>query len=132
MRPSPTAQHWVRDERGSATVEVAIALPVVMLLLMLVVQAGVYFHTQAVATTAANKGLDALRVETGTAHAATDTTSRFLDRHAPALRSSDIDAARTGDTAQVTVSGDVVSLVFGVDLFPVRVTASAPVEQVTP
>ena len=41
-------------------------LPVVMLLLMVVVQAGVYFHTRAVATTAARKAVTAARIEEGT------------------------------------------------------------------
>ena len=130
MRPTPRARHGPDDDRGSATVEVAVALPVVMLLLMLVVQAGVYFHTRAVATTAAHKGLDALRVEEGSTPAARAATEGFLDRNAPALEGRTIHVDRTGERAEVTVSGDVVSLIFGVDLFPVSVTADAPIEQV--
>jgi Flp pilus assembly protein TadG len=132
MRRAPRARHGRLDDRGSATVEVAIALPVVMLLLMLVVQAGVYFHTRAVSTTAAHKGLDALRVEEGSTPAARATTEDFLDRNAAALDSRVVGVDRTGEMAEVTVSGEVVSLIFGVDLFPVRVTATAPIEQVTP
>ena len=132
MRPVPRSRHGPRTDRGSATVEVAVALPVVMLLLMLVVQAGVYFHTRAVATTAAHKGLDALRVEEGSTSGARAATEDFLDRNAPALDSRTVDVDRTSETAEVTVSGDVVSLIFGVDLFPIRVTATAPIEQVTP
>lgn len=130
MRPTPRAQHGPGGDRGSATVEVAVALPIVMLLLMLVVQAGVYFHTRAVATTAAHKGLDALRVEEGSTSEARAATEDFLDRNAPALDARTVDVDRTDGTAEVTVSGDVVSLIFGVDLFPVRVTANAPLEQV--
>jgi Flp pilus assembly protein TadG len=132
MRPTPRARHGPHSDRGSATIEVAVALPIVMLLLMLVVQVGVYFHTRAVATTAAHKGLDALRVEEGSVPAARAATEGFLDRNAPALETHTVDVARTGDIAEVTVSGDVVSLIFGADLFPVRVTAVAPIEQVTP
>lgn len=130
MRTTPKARHGPGGDHGSATVEVAVALPIVMLLLMLVVQAGVYFHTRAVATTAAHKGLDALRVEEGSPSAAHAATEDFLDRNAPALEARAVGVDRTGGTAEVTVSGDVVSLIFGVDLFPVRVTASAPIEQV--
>jgi Flp pilus assembly protein TadG len=132
MRPIPRSRHGPLNDRGTATVEVAVALPVVMLLLMLVVQAGVYFHTSAVATTAAHKGLDALRVEEGSAPAARAATEGFLDSNAPALETRAVAVDRSGDRAEVTVSGEVVSLVFGVDLFPVHVTATAPIEQVTP
>jgi Flp pilus assembly protein TadG len=108
MRPART-RHSPRTDRGSATVEVAIALPVVLLLLMLVVQAGVYFHTRAVATTAAHKGLDALRVEEGSTRAARDATEDFLDRNAGALDAPSVQVDRGGDTAEVTVSGDEVT-----------------------
>jgi Flp pilus assembly protein TadG len=132
MRPAPCARHGPCDDRGSATIEMAIAFPVVIALLMMVVQAGVYFHTRAVATTAAHKGLDALRVEEGSTPAAVAATEDFLDRNAAALDSRVVGVDRTGEMAEVTVSGDVVSLIFGVDLFPVTVTATAPIEQVTP
>ncbi len=132
MRPTQRLRPGGRRDRGSATVEAAIVVPVVMLLLMLVVQAGLYFHTRAAAQTAAYKGLDALRVEDGSVPSARDATNTFLDRNAGALETRTIQAERSGDRAHVTVSGEVVSLVFGAHLFPVRVTAAAPIEQVTP
>jgi hypothetical protein len=103
-----------------------------MLLLMLVVQAGVYFHSRAVVTTAARKGLDAARVEEGSIAEARSVTEAFLDRNAGALDARSVDVSRDADRAEVSVSGEVTSLIFGVDLFPVRVTASAPVEAITP
>ena len=133
-RPHARSRHGPsRDrDRGSATVEVAVALPVMMLLLMAVVQAGVYFHTRAVATTAAHKGLDAVRVEDGTAADARTAAGEFLDRNAGALTSRNVYAQRQAGTAEVTVTGDVTSLIFGIDAFSIRVTAAAPVEAVTP
>ena len=107
-------------------------MPIVMLLLMLVVQAGIYFHTRAVAVTAAHKGTDAVRVEDGSIHAGEAATEGFLDRNAPALGERNVEVRRDADRAEVTVTGQVVSLMFGVDLFPVHVTAQAPIEQVTP
>lgn len=105
-------------------------MPILTLLLMLVIQAGIYFHTRAVATTAASKGVDALRVDGGTPAAGRDATEQFLDRNAPALDRRTVEAARTGGRAEVSVSGQVVSLVFGIDLFPIQVRQTAPVEQV--
>jgi cytosine/adenosine deaminase-related metal-dependent hydrolase len=82
--------------------------------------------------TAAHKGADAVRVEAGSIPAGRSATETFLDRNAPALEERNVAVARTADRAEVTVSGRVISLVFGIDLFPVSVTAEAPIEQVTP
>jgi Flp pilus assembly protein TadG len=108
----------------------AVLLPLMLLLLMVVVQVGIWFHTRAVMVTAANKGVDAARVDDGTAADGRRATEDFL-RHAGALRSDTIDVERSTATASVTVSGQVVSLLFGVPL-DITVTAEAPIEEVTP
>jgi Flp pilus assembly protein TadG len=128
----PSRLNSRNDDTGSATVEVTIVMPIVMLLLLLVVQAGIYFHTRAVATTAANKGVDALRVADGTPAAGRNATEQFLARHAPALDQRNVEVARTSERAEVTVTGTVDSLLFGIDLFPIQVSETAPIEQVTP
>lgn len=117
-------------DRGSATVELAIVMPLVMLLLMVVVQAGVYFHTQAVATTAAREAVDAARVANGTTAAGSATAKEFLDQSGQALENRHVEVARDGTIATATVSGGVASVLFGVP-FRVSVTVSAPLERAT-
>jgi len=112
-------------------VETAVLLPVVMLLLMLVVQAGVYFHTRAVATTAARKAVTAARIEDGTPADGQQAADQFLDQNGAALRARQVDVTRSDTTATATVSGDVASVLFGVP-FSVSVTVDAPAERVTP
>ena len=123
-------QAFTRTEHGSTTVEVAVLLPLMMLLLMVIVQTGIWFHTRAVMTTAANKGLDAARVDDGTNADGRQATEDFLS-HAGALRDHTVNVQRHGDTASVTVSGGVLSLLFGAPL-EVTVTVEAPIEQVSP
>ena len=118
-------------QRGSSTVEVAVLLPLIMLLLMVVVQAGIYFHTRAVAVTAARKGVTAARVETGSVADGERVAGQFLDQNGAALTNRQVDVSRSRDTATVTVTGDVASVIFGVP-FTVTITVDAPVEQVTP
>jgi Flp pilus assembly protein TadG len=118
-------------ERGSATVQLAIAMPLVMLLLMVVVQAGLYFHTQAVATTAARKAVDAARVSGGSSAAGVATADEFLGESGRSLDHPRVAVVRSRGSATSTVSGRVVSVLFGIPL-TVSVTVSAPVEQVTP
>lgn len=112
------------------TVETAVLLPVMMLLLMAVVQAGLWFHTRAVMQTAANRGVDATRIEHGTLADGHTATTDFLN-HTSALQHETIDIHQDADTVTSTVSGRVVSLIFGAPL-PITVTAQAPTEQVTP
>jgi Flp pilus assembly protein TadG len=129
-------RRWPRarchDDKGGITIEAVVVVPVAMLLLMLVVQAGVYFHTRAVAVTAAHHGLDAARVEPGSASDAQNVTETFLRRHAGGLRDQSVGVSRGSETATVAVSGDVVSLLFGVPVFSLDVTVRAPVERVVP
>jgi Flp pilus assembly protein TadG len=121
-----------RDDGGLAAIEAAIALPIALLLLLMVVQAGVYFHTRSAAASAAHHGLDATRVETGSVGRGHAVVEDFLGRHAGALQSHDVDVRRGDDTATVTVSGQVVSVLFGAPLFPLHVTVRGPVEEVVP
>jgi hypothetical protein len=102
-----------------------------MLLLMVVVQAGLYFDTRAVAVAAARKAVTTARLDGGSASDGEGVAARFLDENAAALSSRRITVTRAGGIASATVSGRVASVLFGVP-FTVSVTVDAPVEQVTP
>ena len=119
-----------QDDSGATTVEVAVVLPLLLLLLMVVVQVGLWFHVRSVMAAAANKGVDATRVEAGTAADGERAAEEFLD-HTAALDDVTIEAERDADQARVEVSGRVVSLLFGAPLH-LSVTVDAPVEQVRP
>jgi Flp pilus assembly protein TadG len=119
-----------RGDAGSSVVEVAVLLPLMLLLLMAVVQLGLWFHVRAVMTTAANKGLDAARVDGGTTGEGQRAAEEFLAK-TEALDGVSVDVERGVDSASVQISGDVVSLVFGWPMH-VRVAVEAPVEQVSP
>jgi Flp pilus assembly protein TadG len=100
-----------------------------VLLLMVVVQFGVYFHTRAVVTTAAHQGADNARVLNGTAEAGDAAATQFLDQSAGALRDRSVSVDRTATEVTVTISGEVLSLIPFAS-FPVEVTISSPVERV--
>ncbi len=118
-----------RDERGSTTVEFVVLVPLMVMLFMVVVQFGVYFHTRAVATTAAHQAVDNARILDGTADAGTAAATQFLDQNAGALRDRDVSVERTDTAVRVTVTGEVLSLIPFAS-FPLDVTVSAPVERV--
>src|SRR4051812_40478818 len=69
-----------RDDRGSATVEFLICAAAMVLLLMMVVQVGVWYHTSAVAQTAARLGLDHVRTFDGSTHEGIEVATEFIDQ----------------------------------------------------
>ena len=120
-----------RGDCGSTVVELAVVLPLMILLLMMVIEAGIYFHTRAVVVTAARHGLDSARAENGSTVDGTASTNQFLDQAAGGLRTRSVQVTRTATDATVTVSGDVVSVLPLVP-FTVDVTVTAPVERILP
>jgi hypothetical protein len=108
-----------------------ICAALMVMLLIVIVQVGVYFHTRAVAQTAARQGLDRVRVVDGSTDSGVATANEFLDQAGGSLDDRNVTATRTAVHATVTVSGSVVSIIPGLDLH-VDVTVDAPLERVTP
>lgn len=124
-----------RDERGSATAELAIAMPLVLLLLLCVAQFTVYLHATHIAQAAAAQGLSAVRVVAGSAAAGQAQTNQTLAQLGGGpLRNTSVAVRRDSDRAAVTVSGDATRVL---PFLTLRVHAQAvgPVErlmEVTP
>lgn len=123
------AHRRCESDRGSTSVEFVTLVPLMVLLLIAVVQLGVYFHTRAAVTTAARQGVDNARVLDGTSDAGARATNQFLDQSAAALRDRSVAVDRTATEVSVSVSGSVVSLIPFAS-FPLTVTVEAPVERV--
>jgi Flp pilus assembly protein TadG len=116
-----------RGQSGSATTELVLLMPVVLLLVLLIVQFGLWLHARQVATAAAQEGLVAAQVETGTAAAGHDRAVAFLTQ-AGGLREVRVDAARDLTTARVTVTGTTPAVIPGTAL-GVAGVAEGPVER---
>jgi TadE-like protein len=105
-----------------------VVVPILMTVLLTVLQIAIWYYGQSVATAAAQHGLDAARVPSGTAAAGEATVEQFVDQ-VGGLDISGVQVARSTDAVSVTVQGEVQSLVpfFAV---PVSVTLDAPVERI--
>lgn len=114
-------------ERGAQTVEAVIILPVVLLVLFGIVHLGVYYHARNIAVHSAQEGVQAARtMAPSSAHGA---TTDYLDQTAQnVLLSPQVAVDSSAERITVTVSGESLSLVPGLDL-RVQQTASGPVEQ---
>ncbi|WP_418153403.1 TadE family protein [Actinoalloteichus caeruleus] len=121
----------LRGERGAVSLELIIATPLLMFVLLVIVQAGLWSHATHLAQAAASRGLAAARVHHGTAQQGHDEAARLLDALGSAsLTDIRIDIDRGPDTASAHITGHASSVVPGLKL-PVRATTSGPVERLT-
>lgn len=125
-------QRQRRLDRGSVSVEWAIAAPVAFFLLMLVVQVGLWAHATHTAQSAAGTALTEVRTETGSAAAGGQAAETAIAQYSGgSLVDPAAEIARGTETVTVTVTGTAKSLIPGLAL-PVTVTATGPVEAFKP
>lgn len=122
-----------RDERGAASlIQLVLVAPVLLLVLMFIVQFALVAHARSVVEAAAEQGSAVARRADGTQAGAQAETVKYLDKLGPKmLMTRSVSANRTADTATVTVTGTVISLVPGVHP-RVKETSSGPVERYVP
>jgi Flp pilus assembly protein TadG len=117
------------DERGSATLSLAVVFPVVLLLIFTAVQAALYFYARNAAHTAAEEGLRVAQAEDGTSSAGIARAQDLIQR-TDALDGPAVSSTRGQGTTTVTVAGAVPSVLPGFQL-SVTQTATGPTERVT-
>ena len=124
--------HSRRDD-GSASLEIAILGPALLLLVFAVVQAGLWFYARSLALAAAQEGVAAARAYEASGDAGVARARSFLDRAAgDSLQAATVSrAGSTETTVRVEVRGRALSVLPGVPGLPVSQAAQAPVERFT-
>ncbi|MBR7827834.1 pilus assembly protein [Actinospica sp. MGRD01-02] len=118
-------------ERGAATVELVIAVPALILLLLFIVQFGLIWLAQQCAQTAASSAVNAARAQGANPGLGQSQGQATLKQIAGAeLPDASVSVTYTGTTATVVVTGHPQSLIPG---WHPQVTAhiSAPIETIT-
>ena len=119
-----------RGEQGSSSVEVAVIFPVVLLLLMTLVQAALWFYARSAALGAAQEGAREGRVQPASVARAQTAAEDFLDQTAQDLLGGRAVEVTGSPTAiEVTVTGTSISLFPGLSGWSVTQTAVGPVER---
>ncbi|WP_194891975.1 TadE/TadG family type IV pilus assembly protein [Catenulispora pinisilvae] len=109
----------------------AITLPAYMALLMLIVQAAIYFHAEHITAAAAAEAVTTAGVDGGTEDNGRDEATRILSATASGfLLNPAVEVSRDQDLATVRISGRVVSLLPFIHLTASSV-AHGPVERLT-
>jgi Flp pilus assembly protein TadG len=122
----------LRGERGAASVELVLATPLLLLMLLAIVQFALWSHATHIAQAAASQGLAAARVQDGSAAEGTVAAQRVLDQlgRGP-LTNSSVDTSREPTVASVRVTGEA-SMVIPLLRLPVHAEAVGPVERFVP
>lgn len=122
----------VRSARGSATVEIAILAPALLLLVFSVVQVGLWSYARSLALGAAQEGVVAGRSHQAEVSSGRIRAQQFLDRAAgDSLLQPEVTVRATATTVRVEVSGRSLSVLPGVPGIAVRQAAEGPRERYT-
>lgn len=118
---------------GSASLEIAILGPALLLLVFTVVQAGLWFYARSLALAAAQEGVAAARAYNAPYDAGVRRARAFVDRSAgDSLQSATVSGAGTTATVvRVEVRGRALSVLPGIPGMPVSQVAEGPVERFT-
>ena len=121
-----------RAERGSATIEIAVLAPVLLLLVFTIVQVGLWSYARSLALAAAQEGVTAGRAHGAPADAGRSRAVSFLDAAAgDSLVDRDVRADRAAGVLRIEVTGRALSVLPGVPGLPVRQRAEGPLERFT-
>jgi Flp pilus assembly protein TadG len=121
-----------------ATTELVIAAPAFLFMIMLIVQAGLYFHASSIASAAAQEGARAATVQGGSIPEGRQVADEFVQTLAPRLLENVQVEGRyvdDGELVRMTVRGDVTEVfkLPGVDLdFTVQETSEGVIERFRP
>lgn len=123
-RPRPSAR-----EHGAVSTEAVLLTPVLLFVVMLVVQFGLWYHAEHVVQAAAREGVRAARAEGSSAEAGRSRAVEFLAATGPTIvRDAEVTARLDEQRAVVRVTGRAVHIVSGLSM-PVGATAVAEVER---
>jgi Flp pilus assembly protein TadG len=128
------ARRRLADDRGAGSAELVVATPLLMLLILLVIQFGIWAHATHVAQATAQEALAAARVQGGTTAAGQQRASQVLAQIGSAVLTSPhivVTRTATTTTVRITATAERVVPLPGLAL-PVTVTVTGPVERFVP
>ena len=122
-----------RNERGATSViQLVLIAPALLMMMMAIVQFGLLAHARNVAEQAAQEGAATARRFDGTEAGAEADALKYLTLLGPqTLQDRNVTVDRGAQSATVTISGKVLSLVPGLHLH-VEESSTGPVERYVP
>ncbi|WP_018504999.1 TadE family protein [Parafrankia discariae] len=129
--PQNLARRRESRDGGAVSVELVIATPLLITMLLVVIQYALWAHASHVAATAARRGADAARAYGATPTAGPDAAQIILDQLGDTvLTDTHIQLDTRPETITITITGTAISLLPGISL-PVTGHATGTRERFT-
>lgn len=116
------------SERGSASVEAIVAIPVVLLIIFGIIQGVVVLQANNLAQVAASSAYETARLYDATTEDGIAQGNATLSQAGTTLSGTEVTVQRTAETVTVTVTGTAPSLLPGVPI-PISRTIIGPTEK---
>ncbi|MET7296369.1 TadE/TadG family type IV pilus assembly protein [Streptomyces griseoloalbus] len=110
----PLAERDARD-CGAVSLEMLIVFPVVLLIILMVVHVGLWWHARNVAMSAAQLGVESARVRGASAGTGTAEAREFLSRAGGSITGTSVSGSK-GATVTIRVTGYVDTMIPGLKL----------------
>lgn len=125
-------RRW-RDDRGDASIQMAIVYPFILLATIAVIQASMWYYARSIALTAAREGVSAARAYQASSADGTAKAQQVLARSAgdSLLGYTVSTAGSTAQRVRIEVSGTTQSMIPGMGGLRVSQSASGAVERWT-
>lgn len=130
--PSPLARRRCRGDSGSASTELVIVMPLLLLLVLASVHVGLWFHARHLVNAAAQEGARAARASGATDSDGHDRAQQILgDLGSNSVTSPAIVVTRSGSSVTVSVTGQAPPVIPGLTM-SVSASSTSPIEEFKP
>lgn len=121
------------EERGSASVELVILFPALLLIVTALIQYSLWFHARSIALAAAQQGVSAARAYHSDPRLGRETALAFVADHGAGtlLYASATASSPVARHIEVVVTGRSLTVIPGAPGLAVSESASAPIERFT-
>lgn len=126
-----TLRRATRDERGFETAETAIVLPFLLLLILAIVQGGLWYHGTNLTQAAAVNAYEAARLYEATTADGVNAGTTTADQAGGMLTDVTVTVTRTGNEVTATVTATTPGIIPGANT-TVTKTVTGPVERWVP
>lgn len=125
----PGRRVWVRRDESGQAAEAVIVFPVLLLLILAVVQFGLWYHAAAVAKAAVAEGVRTARAQGATGADGASATSAFLAQAGPTIvQNVQLTASRDANVARVELRATAAHVIPGLNL-PIHALGQSSVER---
>jgi Flp pilus assembly protein TadG len=122
-------REWVRRDESGQAADAVIVFPVLLLLILAVVQFGLWYHAAAVAKAAVAEGVRTARAEGATGAEGAAATNDFLAQAGPTIVTNvHLSVSRDANVARVELRATAAHVIPGLSL-PIHALAQSPVER---